>query len=436
MTLPRSLTWEYLLPSETVFAGSPLPGRLDPREHHPSALAGEPYLLVHRLSGHELPRLERYSGLIAINCSSISALDLRRAGFASIHQYTVIPSLEDARLFIPISDRPAARASFDLIRPRVSWRGRLELGFAKRVAGTGLLPILRRGDRLLIAQRTLGPLEQSVLEALAQRPIHLALTSGGRFPDERRKPALAAIGKHGRALAFGNLADAKRPRELLRHQAEVLHVLESRYGPEWHGPRLLQAGEVGRAYFTLQSAVKGQPCGVELTPGHHAFLTTLTGGPARPAAETHLLRSLDASLPSTGGERKAFQIASELLAGCRFDQTVLHGDFQPENLRNSENGVVAFDWEHGDIDGLPLFDAIYHVIHTSFLRLGCSVDQTLRRLSDHYQERCAGFTGDQTRAISILGALSLNAQLIGEPSEPGSLPDQLISLASKLADPA
>lgn len=436
MTLPRPLTWEYLLPPETVFAGSPIPEALDPRGYHRCSPEGRPFLLAHRLSARELPRLDRHDGLVAINCPDINLSDLRAAGFGSVRRFIVIPSMGEARLFVPITDGPTARAAFGLVRPRVGWRGRLELGLARAAAGAGLLPATRQGDQLLIAQRSAGPLEQLIQRALPDRPFHLALTSGGSFPDERRKPAIAVIGEGGRTLAFGNLGDAESPRRLLSHQSQMLRVLEGRFGAAWRGPRLLGAGESGRAYVLLQSAVDGRPCGIELTPDHFAFLEALRGGPAKPAVETHLMRNLDQALPPAGDERRAFQVAAGLLSNSRFEQTLVHGDFQPENLRRSPDGVIAFDWEYGDLDGLPLFDTLYHVIHTGLISMRCSVEQTIERLDDCYRRLGAAFTTEQKRAMSIVCALSFSTRLIGDAERPGSLISQLTELSSILARPA
>lgn len=434
MTLPRPLTWEYLLPRETIFAGPPLPESLDPRNHHCCSPEGRPYLLAHRQSGKSLPRLDRYDGLIAINGFGINEPELQAAGFGSIRRFMVIPSIQEARLFVPIADGPTARAAFGLVRPRVGWRGRLELSLARAVAGAGLLPITRRGDQLLIAQRVPGPLEQLIQGALPGQPFHLALTSGGSFPDERRKPAVSVIGERGRTLAFGNLGDAESPRQLLSHQAQMLRELENRFGSAWQGPRLLGVGECGHAYAMLQSAVAGRPCGIELTPDHVAFLDALRGGPLKPASETHLMRTLGQALPAAGEQRRAFQFAAGLLSNSRFNRTLVHGDFQPENLRRSAGGVIAFDWEYGDIDGLPLFDTIYHVIHTSLVSMRSSIEQTIARLGDAYREHCGAFTEDQARAMTIICALSFSTRLIGDAEQPDSLVSRLTELASTLVN--
>jgi len=82
----------------------------------------------------------------------------------------------------------------------------------------------------------------------------------------------------------------------------------------------------------------------------------------------------------------AWEVLRPLLAGKKIRTTLYHGDFAPWNVRaiNSQN-LQAFDWERGELQGVPGWDWFHFVVQTAVLaqrrsvvRVAAEVEELLK----------------------------------------------------------
>ena len=124
----------------------------------------------------------------------------------------------------------------------------------------------------------------------------------------------------------------------------------------------------GRASTPVLSAFSMPYCPGDNPPSDQAvspiLRSWLNRGPRRP------IKSLKAwqELQAAGGESKDFQILNDILAGQTVQPVIQHGDFTPWNIRLDVAGEWrVFDWECGDLEGMPGWDWFHFVVQTSIL---------------------------------------------------------------------
>ena len=360
MTLPPALTWLTLLPSGAGCYCASGPGwfrqllqdRADGTTRR-LAVWGKPWSEVN----FELPN---WDGIVAINCSHVTSARLEAAGYRYVRRFAALPSLEKARWFISLDSGPVASASFSLYTPsRPSAQ-------AKKAVAT-LLARLRvpwwYRDQILVASRQVPPLEQKLAELFPGRSFRLALSSGAPEPAINRKPSASVIDGSGEVLAFVKIAVSDVSRRIVEHEANMLMALQERQGLRDQTPRLLFAGDVDGRYITVQTPLRGSPAAAALTAEHRAFLRSLECGSRKPASETSMAAGLKSRLVSLHPPRpdllEILDQAWPLLEQTEVTSTIVHGDFAPWNLRAQSGKVSAFDWEYGEVDGLPFIDALH-----------------------------------------------------------------------------
>jgi len=104
----------------------------------------------------------------------------------------------------------------------------------------------------------------------------------------------------------------------------------------------------------------------------HLFHAWLKDEPPVPLESLPLWQELAAA----GAQSESWPILSRALAGKKIRPTLYHGDFAPWNVRivNSQN-LQAFDWERGQLRGLPGWDWFHFIVQTSILARGYSVER-------------------------------------------------------------
>lgn len=420
MTDARALTWLHLLPARTAVTTVGGPSWF--RELLADRRAGEaaPVLVAADRRPAELPGLEPFAGLVAVNCDGLTERGLRAAGFTYVRDFAVLPSLADARWFVPLDSPAVSAAAFRLYSPFRPLARLKHLGV--RTAARGGLPLWYR-DRVLIAQRSLPPVERMLGTLLPDVPLRLALASGA--PGPARKPTALVLDARGRALAVAKLATTALAQRLVQHEAEVLRALTARPDSARIAPQLLFAGEVDQAIVAVESVLPGRPAPRRLTADHRAFLAGLHTGRAKPAARTDIVTTLHrrtAALPSPRPDLRALlDAAMPLLEELRLPETVVHGDFAPWNLRAHRGQVAAFDWEYAQLDGLPLLDELHHTLQVGLLLDHWTADRAYDHLLAIAAARPLGLRPDQVWALQTVYLFDVLLRRIEEGHTAGDL---------------
>jgi hypothetical protein len=435
MSLPAALTWLQLLPSGTQFscANAPAWFRSMLREHaqdrapaKPGASAPgmslKPFAAVmwvkswRDLAG-ELPK---HDAVVAVNCPQVTTSRLIAAGYAYARRYAALPSLEHARWFICLDTGKVAAASFSLYTP--SRRSAHVKKAVARMLAKLRVPGWYR-DEIVIASRTPPPLEARIAELFPGRAIRLALSSGAPEPAINRKPSASVIdAADGNVLAFVKIAASDVSRKIVEHEAEMLRALAPRQNQSFASPRLLFAGEVDGRYITVQSPLPGEPVRGGDIKDRVLFLQSLMGS-TKPATQIHMIAALRDRLASLVPPRsdlvETFDALLPALEQMRFPSTVVHGDFAPWNLRLHNGKLSAFDWEYGEIDGVPMIDELHFRLQHGLELEKWSFDAAAAFMNDYYgvNEESLPWTRQERESVRVVQAIYLLdhlARLYGE----------------------
>ena len=123
---------------------------------------------------------------------------------------------------------------------------------------------------------------------------------------------------------------------------------------------------------SVQEAIIGSPLSRTFSSLNWRFLEQLAFSNNTTSVFEQSQRLLN-SLSETDRLKSKTKIYLErLLKECNdttpLPQICVHGDFAPWNIKKIENGsLMAFDWERGDINGLPVYDFFYFFIIQSYL---------------------------------------------------------------------
>src|SRR5213079_1842599 len=122
-------------------------------------------------------------------------------------------------------------------------------------------------------------------------------------------------------------------------------------------------------------------------------------GPVISAAATRMVATLPAriaALPNPHPELSAtLEGWTPTLEQISIPSTIVHGDFAPWNLRTHKRTISAFDWEYGELDGLPLIDETHFMLQLGFQMENWTPEQANHRLRDLAASRPLGLTPEQ-----------------------------------------
>jgi hypothetical protein len=322
-----------------------------------------------------------WEGLIAINYRSVDIARLSLAGFKHIRAFAVIPSLAQARWFIPLDSPAISSSAFGIYSPTRTL-ARVKR-FAIAAAARSGIPMWYR-DRILIGQRKQSPLESMVSAAYGGQEIRLALSAGAPEPARNRKASAAILDMDGRVKGFAKISASPLARKLLEHEASFLSMLAANPAVCDSVPRLLDSGIVDQRFVLVQAPVIGGAAALELTAAHHRFFSSLSCGQPKPAVTTAMVTGLSqriAAMGSTAGwlAEPLRQMQASLTA-CQVPGTTVHGDFTPWNIRQTRDRLCCYDWEYGCADGLPLIDQTHHQLQVGYLLRNWTIETADREL--------------------------------------------------------
>jgi hypothetical protein len=440
-TPPQSLTWLHLCPRDC----SLVLNEKTPEWMVQQALPfnGEGARIGVHWNANQLRLADDEAGCVMIN-SWVSEKEARELGLSYVRRFAVIPNLHEARWFIPLDCGAVSAAAFSLYTParRSAKVKRRLIQLAAHLPGG-----FWYRDHLLIALREPPSLEQA-LAPLWSDPIRLALSCGAPEGARNRKASALAIDLQGNLRAFVKLARSEIAREIVAHEAAMLPGLA-----HVRAPRLLMNEEIDGTLVMAQTPLPGSPAPLPFGRAHAAFLQSLQSPEKIVAAQSPMILGLRQRLenlemhevlipsPGTPGEGQDRDRApnpdplpslppdyrgretelSEILADVlpSLEQmsvpiTIIHGDFAPWNLRIEGGAISAFDWEYGQLSGLPLIDEIHYRLQVGLLLEHWSAHRGAEEIEKLCQSRPQGLSSENAATLAIVYLLDMLARLLTE----------------------
>jgi hypothetical protein len=414
-TPPPALTWTHLFASGTEFR---CPGGPDWFRQQLAMLTNQGLRAANIMwenADAADDHITQGDGVVAINCPRFPAAHLKTAGYAYQRHFAVVPNLQQARWFVPLDTPAISSAALSLYTP-TRWSAKVKRGVA-RLAMHARLPVWYR-DHIWIAQRECPPIESAVNPLFPGHDVRWALSSGAPEGARNRKASALIISRRGEMLAFVKLARSEIARRILMRETHMLEQLGKVSAVAESTPRLLFSGEIGQTLALAQKPLTGAPAPAELSPSHRAFLKSLQTPVMITAADVPMAIGLQARLRGLPTLRPDLvdicDRVMEELATFEVPITIVHGDFAPWNLRIENGKVLAFDWEYGEMRGLPLIDEIHYLLQCGWLLQDWTVQQGLNCLDALAARRPLGLTPAQVASLSTFYLLDTLARLLAE----------------------
>jgi len=153
------------------------------------------------------------------------------------------------------------------------------------------------------------------------------------------------------------------------------------------------------------------------------FHSWLNPGPLAAIEEMDAWRELESQVSAASPE--AWTALRPVLAGRMIRTALYHGDFAPWNIRaiNSQN-LQAFDWERGDLQGMPGWDWFHFIVQTSTLARRHSVERVAAEVEQLLQsprfEKYAAAAGITAIVKPLVLAYLLHHRWVVRPLEGGN----------------
>ena len=266
-----------------------------------------------------------------------------------------LPSWKSPRLFMQ-ADTLRTRWQGSGLFPAFRWRARmakkvLRLGVAVNVAGSAKTA---SSERWLVDEFL-----DSVLPQIAG--VHVLKGT----PGPAEKTVVQLYDHKGIVIGYLKYSTVEGGVARIVHEASILEQL-----PEGLGPDLLKKGTFGDGYAIVVSPVEGSAVRVTIPPS-----ADLSGYVSQ-------LRSSDTyeiyahPWVVANSEAPVVNAWAPELAERRWPVAIRHGDLA-WNLRRSEGGLSAFDWEYGILGCLPGFDIASYVLQAGYLIYGWSTERAV-----------------------------------------------------------
>lgn len=369
----RALTWKVFLPHDVRFPVDTPPVFLAPGWLGQLTERGDAWV------GWQL----RFTDIAAIgklrmaSFSSWNAIQerLRQQGFQRIRLFSVLPSLNDARWFIPLDAGRAGAHVWDLYKP-FTRRARLQLALVRRLARWGLLHLV--GDCVVLAQRESSPLELALTRAFGADATRFAIATG--TPGPQRKVTLQVANQAGAVLGYAKYAASDAAVTLLRNEARALDALAQQPLVSAAVPARYLAEPFGNGFLLAMAPVANATykSRTELTGAHLTALAELAArrgaclGNERIAELRQRVDRLSPTLEPVWRNRvesATARLFADAVVQC-VPTVASHGDFAPWNIRDGLPGqrIALLDWEQFHTARMPLWDA-FHFVTQVALRL-------------------------------------------------------------------
>lgn len=403
-TPPQSLTWLHLCPGEcSLIFNEETPAWMI--EQGSPFNRGDARIAVH-WNANELQLKDDEAGRVMIN-SQVSEKQAKDLGFPYVRRFAAIPDLRNARWFIPLDCGAVSAAAFSLYTParRSAKIKRRLIQVAAHLPGG-----FWYRDHMMIALREPPALEKA-LAPLWSEPIRLALSCGAPEGARNRKASALAIDRNGNLRAFVKLAWSEIAREIVAHEAAILPELA-----HVRAPRLLMNQEIDGTLVMAQTPLPGRPAPLAFGPAHAAFLQSLQSQENIVAAQSPMILGLRQRLehPTMHDLREIMVELTPSLEQMNVPVTIIHGDFAPWNLRIDGGAISAFDWEYGQLSGLPLIDEIHYRLQVGLLLDHWSAQRGADEIEGFCRSRPQGLSTVQAATLAIVYLLDMLARLLAE----------------------
>jgi hypothetical protein len=401
MSVPAPLTWTALLPADSHFIASP---------NVPEWFS---QLLARRTGERRIPVYSceqissvRDDAFVAINCTGGAKLDPR---YKHVRRFAVLPSLENARWFVPLESPSISTAAFSLYSP-AKFSARMKVRAAKLVAHTRL-PLWYR-DQILVAQTDAPPLQRHAESLFPGQKIYLALSAGAPEPARNRKTSAAILTEDGKILGFAKIAGSTLSERLVRREAHLLGELGRLVRSI--APRAIYSGDVDGSFVLIQEQLPGRVTSAHFTDLHRELLETMQHGQRKRVTDSHMLVRLQQDVRELPELRGRLESLMPVLSDTAVPSTIVHGDFAPWNLREHNRRLCAFDWEYGEIDGLPFMDELHFHLQIGHEMQGWSPREASDYLRNHARRKPLGLATRQVQALQQIAIIDQLARLYGE----------------------
>jgi hypothetical protein len=407
----RSVDWMSFVSRDARFVARQVPQALHTLLRAHVAADGTSYL-GWETNRAELGQLGQFESVVLIRPRGIRGPDLERIGFRSTLDFSVLPSLDQARWFIPSMPPQIAARGLDLYVP-YRFGPRVKKQAASMLARVGLLD--RVGDRLVLGRRAESALERGIDRATGGAAAYLALSTGSA--QAQRKPTLQVMGRDGHVIGYAKLARSAESREALGREASWLRALAERPGLRGAIPRLIATFETEDAVANIQTPGPRRAGPTTFGQPHHAFLRALVAETRRrmPFHQTAGWRlwlatfeGVDAQLSQSWRDRlhAALGRLGSILGDRELTVATAHRDFRPRNHRLTDDGrLFVFDWEMARPEMVPLYDVMHFEVEAyAMFEGGTRVETIVARILEACRRWGAGVSPELVRC-QLLGYL-------------------------------
>jgi hypothetical protein len=255
--------------------------------------------------------------------------------------------------------------SWQAVRVYLPYRlaGRLQVAAGAGAAAAG---VALRGCRLLRLEAE-GSLLWQLCARYWQEPFHFAVYTGTAWAGH--KWTVRVTDSTGSVLAYAKVAATPLARRLVRHERARLAELAGVPGLAGRVPEAIGLWEGEHVSVLLLSPLEGRRVPPRFSGDVRTFLELLPKRGRVKLGDHPLYAELDAAVAGTEHE-EAWVRQRERLAELEVTWAYQHGDFVPWNLRRTERGLAAFDWEAARPDGIRELDEMHwnHVVAQAFGR--------------------------------------------------------------------
>jgi hypothetical protein len=290
-----------------------------------------------------------------------------------VRKWAALPSRHHVRWLIPLDRASCAVRSLSIYTPY-----RTHAVVKKRVLAASMrLPFLRglwAHDRLVVATRRAGPVQDLVQEVTGARDVCLAVSTGavGRY----RKITVQAMDSHGAILGFVKIPCTDAARARIRHEERMLRQLERWPSIAPHVPRVLFGGTRHGCSMLFISSGPPRTGPLEWGAAHETFESILHERQSGIRSGDELVQSMKAQFQAARERApsrvaavcdQALERAHTVLAGRALCCGLAHGDFAPWNTRLGANGLFVFDWEAAEARAPWCWDRFRFHLHVQAL---------------------------------------------------------------------
>lgn len=287
-----------------------------------------------------------------------------RASRRASHQVLAVPSLEDARMFLPAQPRLAA-AALRGARRDVDLRGRLTTS----AAATGL----RAGVGAALRSRLDLPVSEDCVETALQGVVdtEMAVAVFLGPPRANRKPVIQVLSSDGRLHAVAKAGLNPLTAGLAVREAEALRVLGGCRLVGLRVPALLSVQEQSGYTMVVQSALevprRSQAPEGQVLQRVVGEIAGCRGVTRSTLAGSAYLADLLSRVELISDDDLRGRVLAALRPLQRSEESVAfgawHGDFSPWNVAMSGPRALVWDWERFT-EGVPVG---YDALHFAFL---------------------------------------------------------------------